>query len=86
MSLEISNRSQRLVHQINQNIHRQSADGAFVVSDIYSILSDELELMNFNLDFVHPNPAGHNLIAQWNFMDFLRNADIMYPIFQIEGD
>jgi lysophospholipase L1-like esterase len=74
ISLEISNRSQRLVRQINQNIHRQSAGGAFVVSDIYSILSDELELMNFNLDFVHPNPAGHNLVAQKNFVDFLRNV------------
>ena len=74
ISLEISNHSQRLIRQINQTIHRQSADGTFVVSDIYSILSDELELMNFNLDFVHPNPAGHNLIAQWNFEDFLRNV------------
>jgi lysophospholipase L1-like esterase len=69
--LEISANAHVLIQEINQTSLEQSESGAFIVSDIYSILSNELALMNFNLDFVHPNPAGHSLIAQRNFEDFL---------------
>ena len=70
-SLEISNQAHSRIREINQIIHRQSTGGAFIVSDVYTILSNAPQLSNFSLDFVHPNPAGHSLIAQRNFQDFL---------------
>ena len=72
ISLEIGNRAQTLIREINQIIYEQSRGGDFIVSDIYSILSNDIGLMNFNLDFIHPNHAGHNLIALRNYEDFLR--------------
>ena len=71
LHINISDQAHAMIGEINQIIFEQSADGSFIVSDIYSVLTNEVGLMNFSLDIIHPNPAGQNLIAQMNFEDFL---------------
>ena len=70
--LDFSKRSDVLIQSINQIIYDGSDGGGYIVSDIYSSLSDDLEMMNISLDIAHPNPAGHSLIAHINYDDFLR--------------
>ena len=72
--LNFSNRSDILIQSINQIIYDGSGGSGYIVSDIYSGLSDELEMMNISLDIVHPNHVGHSLIAQINYDDFLQHA------------
>ena len=80
-SLEIANTTSTLIESINRVIIQKSESMEYLVTDIYSHLSNELSLMHFNLnpfagnvsfDIVHPNAEGHNLIAQLNFETFMQ--------------
>ena len=71
MPLNLSNRASMFVQAINEIIYEGSSGGRYIVSDIYSILSNRLDMMNVSFDIIHPNPVGHSLIAQLNYDDFL---------------
>ena len=61
------------IREINRIIIEKSINDRIIVSDIHSILSGNLGLMNINFDFVHPNPTGHSYIALRNFVDFMQH-------------
>ena len=71
LPLNLSGRANDLVQSINEVIHKESSSGRYIVSDVYSIMSDRLDMMNVSLDIIHPNPAGHGLIAHQNYDDYL---------------
>ena len=66
--LNIYSTASEWIQAMNIIIYEEN-NGRYVVSDIYSNLSNNLGLMNFSLDFVHPNPSGHLIIAQTNYND-----------------
>jgi lysophospholipase L1-like esterase len=78
MPVEISNRADELIRAMNYYIIKESETGRYLVSDVYSRFEDEpdiLEILNFEFDFfamilnfdiIHPNAAGHELIAGLN--------------------
>ena len=57
------------IHAVNRIIIEETQNRGFVVSDVYAQLSQRLDLMNLSFDIIHPNPAGHETIAQINFAD-----------------
>ena len=80
-SLEIANATNTLIESINKIIIQKSESREYLVTDVHSHLSNQLSLMNFNLnpfardisfDIVHPNAEGHGLIAQLNFDTFMQ--------------
>jgi len=81
LPLEISNAANAFVESINQTIIQKSKSRGFLVTDIHPHLSNQLNLMKFNLnpfardlsfDIIHPNALGHELIAQLNFDTFMQ--------------
>jgi len=75
MPLNLSNRANTLIQSMNETIYNESSGGRYVVSDIYSILSNQLDFMNVSFDIIHPNSIGHSLIAQLNYVDFLHHME-----------
>ena len=67
LPIALYEQSNILVQSINKKIYEINQNERYIISDVHSILSNDLSLMNFNLDFIHPNPTGHNLIAQLNY-------------------
>jgi len=74
MPIGFADESHRLIQAINRIIYEESQQRGFIVSDVYSHLSHRLDMMNLNFDIIHPNPQGHNAIAQLNFSDFLQGT------------
>jgi len=72
--LGFSDESQRLIQSINTIIYEEGRGRGLIVSDIYSKLSHRLDMMNLNFDIIHPNPDGHNLMAELIFDDFIQGA------------
>ena len=81
ISVPISNWASVLIHEINSIIVSESADNGLFVTDIHQHFTDNLELMQFNLnplsgplsfDIVHPNEEGHELIAQLHYATITR--------------
>jgi len=72
MPIGFADESQRLIQSINRVIYEESSRRGFIVSDVYTNLSNRPDMMNFSFDIIHPNPAGHNIIAELNFSDFMQ--------------
>jgi len=81
MHLEISVIANVLINSMNSIIIQESESRGYLVTDIYTHLSNQLNMMKVNLnpsagelsyDIVHPNAEGHNLIAQLNYETFLQ--------------
>jgi len=73
----VANESGRLIHDLNQIIREESRQRGFIISDIYSALSGRMDLMNINPDIIHPNPNGHNEIANINLQDLLNSKEVL---------
>jgi len=78
-SVEISIAANLLIESMNSIIIQESKSGGYLVTDIYSHLSYQLNMMKFNInpsvgdlsfDIIHPNAEGHNLIALLNYETF----------------
>lgn len=72
MEIAISHESRRLIREINYIILEESNARGLIVSDVYADLSQNLDLMLFSFDLIHPNHHGHDVIARLNFSDFLQ--------------
>jgi len=70
-SIGFANESARLIQSINRIIYEESQTRGLVVSDVYSSLG--LDMMNFSFDIIHPNPDGHSIIAELNYLDLIRS-------------
>ena len=75
-SLAISIAANVLVESMNSIIIQESKARGYLVTDIYTHFSNQLNMMQFNInpsagslsfDIIHPNADGHNLIAQLNY-------------------
>lgn len=71
ITIGISEESHRLIQEINRIIYEKSHARGHVVSDVYTILSYRLDMMNLNFDLIHPNFLGHCEIARLNFSDLI---------------
>jgi len=80
ISVPISNWAYALTSYMNQAIVAQSETHGFLVTDVHGHLSQRLYLTSFNIsplqgalsfDLVHPNEAGHTLIAELNYAAFM---------------
>jgi len=80
-SLEISVAANAFIESMNNIIIQESRLKGFLVTDIYTPFSNQLNMMNFNInpfagnlsfDIVHPNADGHKLIAQLNYETFMQ--------------
>ena len=80
-SIEISIIANMLVESMNNIIIQESKSRRYLVSDIYANLSNQLDMMIFNInpfigdisfDIVHPNADGHRIIAQLNYETFMQ--------------
>ena len=68
---------------MNKIIIEESETSGYSIIDIYSNLTNKIDMMNFNLDSslgeisfdIHPNAEGHKLIAQLNYDYFITNAN-----------
>jgi len=78
-SVEISIIANLLVETMNGIIINESKSGRYLVTDVYTNLSEQLDMMLFNInpffgdlsfDVVHPNTEGHRLIAELNYETF----------------
>ena len=78
-SLEFSRAANLSIESMNEIIVKESASRTYLVTDIHSHLSNQLNLFKFNLnpfagdlslDIIHPNAEGHYLIARLNFATF----------------
>ena len=79
----LSDRAEELILLINDIIREESEARGFLVSDIHARFAREsnlMSLMRFNLnpfaggmsvDLIHPNPTGHNIIAQLKYEQYL---------------
>jgi hypothetical protein len=67
--LNISHHANRHIQSLNNIIRTQARN--HIISDIYSNLSQRPDLMNANIDIIHPNPLGHTIIANQNYEDFM---------------
>ncbi|MCL1863783.1 MAG: SGNH/GDSL hydrolase family protein [Defluviitaleaceae bacterium] len=65
--------AERFIQNLNHIILMESQSRGLIVSDIYGSLSNRPDMMNINLDLIHPNPQGHYEIAKINFYDFMKN-------------
>jgi lysophospholipase L1-like esterase len=78
LPIEMSHRAEALTQDINRVIMRESAARGFLVSDVHASFTGEmmtnlhldLESMTLTFDFIHPSPAGHELIKQLNYETF----------------
>jgi len=82
--IALSNRADELITTMNNVIFSESNVHDFVVVDISPHFDNRLDLMRFNLttsvdalsfDIIHPNTEGHALIAELQYLYFLRNSD-----------
>ena len=71
LHIGVADESARLINAINRIIYEESRIRGYIVSDIYTGLSQRLDMMNLNFDLIHPNAAGHQVIAELNLEDFL---------------
>ena len=71
---------------INNIIIIESKNRGFLVSDVYSNLSNQLDLTNFNInpftgqlsyDIIHLNDKGHRMIANLNYETFINNKKLL---------
>jgi len=83
-SIEIAIIANMLVETMNSIIINESKSRGFLVTDVYTNLSEQLEMMLFNInpfigdlsfDVVHPNTEGHRLIAQLNYETFIQGKE-----------
>ena len=83
LSLELSNAADGYIKAMNDTIIEESKTRGYLVIDTYGNLSNQVELMNLNLDptagdisfDIHPNAKGHDLIAQLNYDGFVRHEN-----------
>jgi len=80
-SIEISIIANLLIESMNSIIIQESKSGGYLVTDVYTNLSEQLDMMIFNLnpfagnlsfDVVHPNALGHRLIAELNYETYMQ--------------
>jgi len=80
ISVPMSNWASVLIESMNHIIVEKSLSNDFLVADTFSVLSNQMDLMIFNLnpfygsisfDIVHPNEKGHELIAQLHYDVFI---------------
>ncbi|MCL2364768.1 MAG: SGNH/GDSL hydrolase family protein [Defluviitaleaceae bacterium] len=71
MPVVFINEAAQFIHDINRTIYEETRARGFIVSDVYAQLSQRVDLMHFSFDIIHPNAAGHDVIAQLNFADFI---------------
>ena len=78
-SVPIANWADELITAMNTTIVAEGAARGYLVADIYPYFSRQLDLMQFNLnpreggfslDLVHPNAAGHYLLARLYYAIF----------------
>jgi lysophospholipase L1-like esterase len=83
MSLEISNVANVLIDSINYVIIAESNAKRHLVIDVNEHFSNQLNMAQFNinpfagslsLDIIHPNPEGHNIIAQLQYAAFAEHS------------
>ena len=79
----LSDRAEELIQVINSIIREESEARGFLVVDVHSRFANEsnlMGLMRFNLnpfaggvnvDIIHPNSTGHNIIAQLKYEQYL---------------
>jgi len=76
ISLGMSQVAENYIERINMVIVEEGMARGCLVTDIHAHLSNRLDLTGFNLnpaagdvsiDLIHPNAAGHELIAQLNY-------------------
>lgn len=82
-SLEISNKANTLVQAINNIILGNSESRGYLVADVYTEFENEsnnminiyldTSAMILSFDIIHPNIAGHKLIAELNYVSFMQH-------------
>lgn len=84
VNLELSVIANVLIHSMNSIIVQESKTRGYLVTDVYSNLSNQLNMMRINLnpsagdinfDIVHPNAEGHKLIAQLHYETFTQRKE-----------
>lgn len=80
VTIPLSNTANTLIERMNHKIYVESDTHGFLVVDIYSYFKNRMDLIFFNLnplsdaisfDIIHPNDAGHALIAQLHYEYFM---------------
>jgi len=83
-SVAIYNWANILIESMNNTIIEESKEREYLVTDVSAYLSNQFDMMNFNLDpsggdlsldIIHPNALGHNLIAQLNYLSLRQHID-----------
>jgi lysophospholipase L1-like esterase len=72
--VNFAHEARRFVHELNHIIYVESSARELVVSDVYAALSGRLDLMIASVDIIHPNPAGHEIIANLAFDDLVERS------------
>ncbi|MCL2063397.1 MAG: SGNH/GDSL hydrolase family protein [Candidatus Cloacimonetes bacterium] len=81
LSIPLSEWASIYLEAMNSMIIEASEQKGFLVTDVHAHMSNRLNLMSFNLnplrdsislDMVHPNVEGHRLIAELNYLEFIK--------------